>query len=288
MKLSTFLFLKQYICSQFNFLENMKRIFFLSALALVFVACNKSREDNKITFETFISDEICPVNPQDTVGGGCTVAIEFIYPTEFKDSTVLANVQQEIVAQMFGDEYVGSTPQEIITEYVNSERQNWLFMHDDFASALSREKRDVLLNYSTTLKDSICFNKGGILALQLTKSIYEGGAYGLTSSNFLLFNLQTGVLMTEDDIFEGDYNPVLSAVFDQKLKELLGSDEVGSATDSVMANGNFYADNEGITYRFHQDDIAFASLNSDEIDIFIPYEELKEVLKEESPLAVFW
>ena len=270
----------------------MRKFFYLTILALAFVACKRNIEENKIKFTAFVSDETCPVNPQDTVGGGCLVGIRLLYPVAFADTAVLRNIQQEIIAQMFGDEYVGSTPQKIIGEFVNSERENWQFAHDDFASALDRAKRDVLLSFNTTLSSDIRFNKGGVLAYEISKSMYEGGVHGLAGRNFLLFNLKTGNLMTEEDVFKGDYNQVLSAAFVKNLRELALSDNSDSDLadndfDDIFPNGNFYADDEGITYLFHKDEIVAFDLD-DDIEIFIPYKDIKAILRRDSPIAVFF
>ncbi|MDR1699454.1 MAG: RsiV family protein [Prevotellaceae bacterium] len=272
----------------------MKQIVYSIALAVIFTACCKKKDitENDITFETFIANETCPINPQDTVGGGCVIDITMVYPVAFADSAALGNIQQEIVGLMFGDEYFRSNPQEIINGYMEFEKENWQFTHNNFATALNRAKRDVLLNFNVTLHSEVRFNKGGVLAYLISKSMYEGGAHSLTGSNFLFFDLATGSRIIEDDIFEDNYNEMLAAIFARSLQESLGSDTDNVLADNdfenIFPNGNFYADEEGITYLFHQDEIAFADLSGDEIEIFIPYKDIKSILKRNSPIAVFF
>jgi len=271
----------------------MKHVFSFLALLVAFSACKKRNiEENKITFETFVANETCPINPQDTIGGGCVLDIVLVYPVAFADDIVLLNIQQEIIGQMFGDEYFRTNPQEIIDEYVSFEKENWQFTHNDFAMALDRAKRDVLLNFNITLHSDVRFNKGGVLAYEISKSMYEGGAHGLTGRNFLFFDLLTGNLITEEDIFENDFNEVLSAIFARSLRELVSFDESKNFLteddfENIFPNGNFFADEEGITYLFHQNEIVFFDL-ADGIEIFIPYKEIKSILRRDSAIAVFF
>ncbi len=271
----------------------MNRILPFIFLTMIFTACCKKQNitENNITFETFSANKVCYINPQDTVGGGCKLDIVLVYPTAFTDNAVLNNIQQGIIGEMFGDEYFHANPQSIVDEYVKLEQENWQLTHDDFTT-FDKAKRDVLLDFNVTICSELRYNKGGVLAYLVSKSIYEGGAHGLTGSKFLFFDLATGNVIVEEDIFEKDYNKVLAEIFTKNLKELLGTDNDNILADNdfenIFPNGNFYADEEGITYLFHQDEIAFADLSGNEIEIFIPYKDIQSILKSDSPISLFF
>ena len=128
----------------------------------------------------------------------------------------------------------------------------------------------------------ILMNGSHILSFYIDHYAFTGGAHGLQTREFTVVSLWTGKEIQLKDIFkEGSEERLITLISDkihlmnhmptnQSLKD------AGFFTDTIKPSENFYLTREGIGFYYNQYDIApYASGN---IDIFLPYSELKEVL----------
>lgn len=117
-----------------------------------------------------------------------------------------------------------------------------------------------------------------------------GGAHGLETRNFYNFDLKTGKLITENDLFKADYKSKLAELIKVRIveeskeyKDEKNSEPVTSLedtdfwTDSIKSNGNFYITDESINYVFNPYEIAPYYMGQTEVSL--PFNRLKDLLK---------
>ncbi|MEI6454759.1 MAG: RsiV family protein [bacterium] len=112
---------------------------------------------------------------------------------------------------------------------------------------------------------------------------FTGGAHGLETEEFFNLDLKTGRLFTLKDIFKDGSDEILSGILTRKLHELIKIPETqkltdaGYFTDTIKPTANFYLTENGIGFYYNQYDIAPYSFGP--ADVFLPFEEIKEILK---------
>lgn len=145
------------------------------------------------------------------------------------------------------------------------------------------------LNYAVMITDSIVYDQNNLLSFQVTNYSYEGGAHG--GMSLLCYLLTTdGKRLYESDLFIDDYYDVLKEILVQKIlkqnkvETLDALSELGYInTDGIVPNGNFYLSEGGITYVYGQYEIACYAMGISEV--YLPFAEIKHLLKENTPLT---
>jgi len=123
-----------------------------------------------------------------------------------------------------------------------------------------------------------------------------GGAHGLETRNYFNFDLKTGDLIKEKDLFKANYEFELAELIkkriveeskeykDQKNSEpIIDLEDTDYWTDSIKGNGNFYITDEGINYVFNPYEIAPYYMGQTEVSL--PFSRLKNLLKPNSIIA---
>ncbi|MDO4190313.1 MAG: hypothetical protein Q4D14_01320 [Bacteroidales bacterium] len=108
--------------------------------------------------------------------------------------------------------------------------------------------------------------------------LYYGGSQGQRRFNSYVFNLSTGARLTESDLFRDEEMTSLSALLTQTLTEL-----VEKTVDSVMPNGNFAVEEEGIRYRYDSYELnTFEIPAVESIDLMLPTEKVLPIMRTNS------
>ena len=97
---------------------------------------------------------------------------------------------------------------------------------------------------------------------------------------YLVFNPQTGTLVTEDDLFQEGYKDPVSALMRESLSATMADDKEALESimlDKVVPNGNFCPDDKGISWMFQPYDIAPYALGGISVDV--SWEKLTPYLK---------
>ena len=103
----------------------------------------------------------------------------------------------------------------------------------------------------------------GLLTYCCSANDYMGGAHGMYGESYTVFDTKTGAVVTEDDLFSGDWEETLNEMLeDQALEEYadLAEEEEVEIDDIFFGapypNGNFSVGKNGITWHYNPYDIA--------------------------------
>ena len=143
----------------------------------------------------------------------------------------------------------------------------------------------ISLNYEQVLHYQIILNESGILVLRCYNYEYTGGAHGMSYTNNFVFDLETGKLISIDEIFNKQWKNVLtsqiSSAISQDEPEFVGQlTKLGYWENEIEPNENWYINREGIGFYYNQYEIAPYVMGVS--DIFIPFSELEHIISKSS------
>ena len=271
--------------------------FGLIACMAVFFSCKKTQPvnvENEVTFDTIRMMNVYHLDG-DSTKPSCSLKIKYIAPVKFTDENILHRMQRELNVAVFEDELLGLvSPEEAAKKftlnYIQNYKEEAKTRFPDWAE--SHETEDYFSFYKT-IETTILYNNSDLLSYQISSMDYKGGANSYTAYKNVVVDMETGKLLTEEDIFEPGYEKALNKIIIDKIlaqnkakkpEDLLEYGYWG--IEDLTSNGNFSVDNKELTYIFSQGEYSAPSLG--EIRIVIPYREIYPILKSKSPISVFF
>lgn len=249
---------------------------------------------NNLAFDTVSIVDVYHLD-NDSTKPSCSLKINYITPSVYSDTAVLAKIQSELNNVAFeSNDYEHISPadaaKKYTADYIESYKSDVKRMFADWQE--SGETEDYF-SYYKTIDSEVLYDLSGILSYQVKSMDYKGGANSYTEYRNVVFDLKTGERLHEKDIFVAEYKKILDPLLLQKLydqnkvntvEELY---EIGySRIEDFTSNDNFWINEKGITYIFSQGDYSTPSIG--EIKVFFAYGEIKHILKDESPISIFF
>jgi len=233
---------------------------------------------------------------KDTTKGALSVDIEVEIPVDFADKNVLKSIRSTIISNLFGEDYIDhandSLVQLFISELVTEYREN----NGPLLAELDSTNRYSFNNEHTLSGFSLLSDKK-IYVYGIERYVNMGGAHGLETRNYYNFDLKTGALILEKDLFKTNFESDLANLIKKRIIEeskeskgdskatepILSLEDTDFWIDSIKPNGNFYITDEGINYVFNPYEIAPYYMGQTEVSL--PYSRLKNLLKPNSVIA---
>lgn len=231
----------------------------------------------------------------DTSKGALSVDIEVEIPVAFVNKDVLKSIRTNIISNLFGNDYISLTNDSLVMQFTKDlvtdykENNGPLLNKMDSSNIYSFNNEHVVTGFSL-LSDKKIYVYG------IERYVYMGGAHGLETRNYYNFDLKTGKIISEKDLFKPDYIPELSELIKKRIVEqsketkeskdtepILSLEDTDFWADSIKPNSNFYITDESINYVFNPYEIAPYYIGQTEVSI--PFNRLKNILKPNSIIA---
>jgi hypothetical protein len=279
----------------------MKKISIFFALAgvcylLLITGCKPKTGtiDNAVRFDSIQVNETYHLF-NDTTKPSCNLQIIFVYP-DFSGEQKLSELQSLFIEKMLGDSFSGLNPQQAIENYTKQYIEGFKQFENPAEDTTYAEEENIYIDetgysYYAKLKNTILYNQTGFVSFTVESLVYEGGAHSSKSIYGYVVNLATGELLSEDQFAGKNYRLNISSILANKIAEANGVhvedlENLGyTALSDITPNQNFTIDEDGITYYFNENEIAGTMVGI--IPVFIPYNELKVFLTQDSPLSLF-
>lgn len=227
----------------------------------------------------------------DTADGALAVDVKVEIPLAFNNQTVLDSVRATIISYLFGREYVVVPNDSLALHFALLLNDEYKANNEQLVSKLDN-KSTYSFNNEHTLEGFSLLNDKQIYSYGIERYVYMGGAHGLTTRTYLNFNLKTGKVITEADLFTDDYKAELSELIKRRIVEEIknekdteafhGLEDTDYWTDSIKPNGNFYITDESINYVFNPYEIAPYYLGQTEV--ILPFDRIRDLLRSENPI----
>ena len=225
----------------------------------------------------------------DTAKGALSVNITFEIPVAYTDNKVLDSIRATILSNLFGNEFIAIPNDSVAIKfaqglYADYKSNNGALVGQLDSSSLYSFNNEHSVEGFSLLSDKKIYSYG------IDRLIYMGGAHGLETRSYYNFDLSTGKLIKEKDLyiqnFEGPLtNIIKKCIVDQspEIKSIEDLEESVYWTDSIKPNGNFFITDESIKYVFNPYEIAPYAFG--ETEVSITFESLKAILKPNSVIS---
>jgi hypothetical protein len=136
---------------------------------------------------------------------------------------------------------------------------------------------------------SVKHNFNNILVTEIAFYDYLGGAHGNGSLSYQVFDLTSGKQITLDGIFQNSSKDKLNTMITDKIikyfKEMSPNVDIQSDSGGYEATSNFYVNTAGIGFYYNTYELGgLGGYVTGAADIFIPFDEIKKMLKTDSPI----
>ncbi len=266
----------------------MKKITICLFAMLTLVACQKKQA---VETEQFTAEETIYLDGQE--GDSLYIHFEIEYPIALENTLALQPIQHGITTHLFGERYAAKPIQEAMqavielykTEYIRNNKMlaDELAMQDADLTNEDLEAGKYSFSEVEILTGRVMNVQNGIFSYGMEQYVYTGGAHGVSNRYFYNYDLQTGALISEDDIFVEGYENALANILRQNLvaqnPETQVLDDLYQTeydVDKIVPNDNFYFTEEGIIYVFNPYEIAPYAYG--ETEIFVGTNDIKELL----------
>ena len=229
---------------------------------------------------------------KDTTKGALSVDLDIEIPIAFTDSLVLKSIRNVIITNLFGANYIHYSNDSMVQLFSKNIYTEYKENNEPLLQELDSTNRYSFNNEHTLSGFSLLSDKK-IYVYGIERYVYMGGAHGLETRNYYNFDLKTGKLITENDLFNANYKIELIKLIKARIVEeskeikdekdaepILNLEDTDYWTDSIKPNGNFYITDEGINYVFNPYEIAPYYLGQTEVTL--PYKRLTGILKPNS------
>ncbi len=231
----------------------------------------------------------------DSTKPSCSLKVKYLYPAKYTDTQILQKIQGELnFAFMEDEKYEKLLPVDAVNQYVKDYIENYKNdAKEQFPNWQESGDSEDYFSYYKSLDSKVVFDMSNIISYQISSMDYKGGANSSTAFRNVVIDLKSGDILSEKDIFTGDYRGALNALLIRKVVE---QNKVQKPEDLIefgywgiedlASNNNFLVDNKGITYIFNPGEYSAPTLG--EIRISLSYEELMLILKKDSPISIFF
>ena len=272
--------------------QTFKLFIFLFFSMLLMISCqtkSKQTVENNILFDSIQVNQIYHLlyNPNNP---NCNLQLSFTFPADFYDNEILKKLQKNFVLSYFGEKYKDLSPNKAIVQYTEDYLQAYKELELDFKKEQNKKEESNWYSYYEMTSNEIMFNQNEIISYTIYFENYTGGAHGSHTCTNHVINLQTGNLITEEDIFVENYQEDLAQILvntiaeQREVENIKDLENIGYfSIEEIYPNGNFLINKNGITYTFNEYEIAAYVVGMTQV--FLPFNEISFLLKQDSPIA---
>lgn len=255
------------------FIKYMKKLFSYSVLLVavtLLAACNR-----ELQTKTFALEESVPA---ENIDASCEISCSFDYVTGGVSPEIMDRINGSIVANhILFEESDGCTDVvEACKTWVEQTKNSYSGEGEDV------DEEDAWMynfEFSRSGEFSGACKSRHLQTYTGTDYDYTGGAHGYTGVGHDVFDMTTGEIVAEADLFVEDYEVGVAELLAASLEGYLT--EEGDDEDVMFSmpepNGNFAVSEEGITWTYNPYEIAPYSMGI--IDLTVSWADLKPFLK---------
>lgn len=223
--------------------------------------------------------------PKDANSPIAEIELTLIFPEDkYFQAGIVDSVKQLIADSFFGDNFYEDNPDSMLTHFETEYFTNYKEQNEDWYS------KGTSFNWQKTVNMSVVYNSNYLVCFEYLKYAYSGGAHGMTNIAFDLINLNSGNILTYNDIFEEGTMDTLTAIItrqlrnDYKIPDDVPLKKAGFFVDDVAPNHNIFINGNGIGFLYNSYEIA--PYSNGQTNIFLEFNEIKGFLKKGTPVSM--
>ena len=245
----------------------IKRLPFIAALLLL-GACN--------SFKAGLYEDNLSMPLREGSADSLQFSVSLEYPLKGLSAEALERLENTLLTTAFDLEEQPGTLEETAIRYRENLVDEYFTENGnpELEAPVKTWNDEITGRFEPAWKDKLCYS--------LTYYAFRGGAHGLYTITYLVFDRKTGALLTEDDLFREGYREPVSALMRESIRQSILDLEQPDmleaiAFENVAPNGNFLPDEKGLSWLFQPYDIAPYAMGALSADV--SWEQLKPYLK---------
>jgi hypothetical protein len=206
------------------------------------------------------------------------IQLGMLLPGESANPLISDSLIHLMLVKFTGKQVRITQPEKLLDGMKQVYFENYLYTNE----GIYKETMASSFNWQSLKFLHILMNGLHVLSFYIDHYAFTGGAHGLQTREYTVVNLWTGKEVRLKDIFKENSETQLSSILSDKIHEknhlptTQSLKDAGFFTDTIKPTDNFYITREGIGFFYNQYDIA--PYTSGSIDVFIPFNELKDLL----------
>ena len=235
----------------------MKHKFLFIIAALVLMTACGSGEDSPVTMVS----HTYTLHTQDTLNPLTVLYMNFKVEWPCREDSAIEAIRRDVTARLFGVDAVDRTIEEAMLLYSDTLRRQYReeFAIDESVDPEEGDYGKIYHDMVLSIDDPCeCF---------LNFEMYEEESnsfapHGTHETYYYCYDRRSGEWITEDKLFQGDYQPVLTKLITEAIwrsyrsRGAVGSlEQIGLDVEQAEPNGNFYISEDCITYFYQENEI---------------------------------
>lgn len=272
----------------------MGKFYLIILMAAFLSACSGTKEDvaKSVKFENFTKDTVCYIS-SSTNAPSLKVRVEAELPVTCPNVELLSQMQKLVGSAIIGHDTTAIVPDKTLGMYVQKCVNDYKSLEKEYNIIKDTLAEGNIVpnsfNWEIGLKGVVSYSDKGILCYQTEKETFTDGEHRSNFINCYNISVVDGHIIGLNDIFDDNYEEIITPSIISKLKEQYKSDNLSSIgffdEDEICPSQNFSIDNEGITFIYNPGDIALKGLGG--IKVNLSFQELTVVVKPESFIMEF-
>ena len=247
-------------------------LFLLTAIAFV-TSCSQN-----VRFKKF------EVQKKEVTAGSaeCAIDVQFLFPVKYANKTALTQLQQNLLALIFGENFKELDGQAAVSEFVNQTISEFKLNAQGLEEFAYSEE--------WYLNSDIIYNNKDLLSYAVERYTYTGGAHGLETVEYFLFDMKTGNRIDQFEIFSEVSKNEISELLKSKIKQDNGFANEDKMVahgylfpEKIVPNNNFCVTDSSLIFMFNPYEIAAYSVGTTQVEL--KFEEIKTFLIKNNPLS---
>lgn len=254
----------------------------LSVLSFILiVGCTEDKKDKKNTEEklTLTTDTLTlnirtPLN--ETAEYGMEMSMNIEWPKKAVTEDALIRMQKSISGLLFGSDLattdvkfaINAYNSRAIEQYMEENSPENVYFDEEGNYFYTNWREDITGKFLEPYKNMVSY----------LKYIYgySGGAHGQDTLNGITFDLKTGKVIRNGDLFTENYEIRLTESLRANLLNSIDNQDM-LFEKNILPHDNFFLTSTGITYIYQRYEIAPYVMGI--IEVNIPWNDLKDILK---------
>ncbi len=208
-----------------------------------------------------------------------------LMPSEKNDKALNDLLLQVIFKNMRGDTIERKYAYKGFTDFYAEQQKQYFDNYKEMMRGETFEPNQTefdMSNYYAASDMGLVWNDGKLLSLAFHTSAYSGGAHGNYGTSYISVDLTKKKVLTLKDIFKAGFEKPLDALLEKvaRKKYTISAKETLDSyflVEEIHANNNFAVTPKGIMFNYVPYEIA--SYAQGEIQLFVPFEDMKAFLK---------
>jgi len=203
-----------------------------------------------------------------------------LYPTDNDNNLAYIEFKRILDKEFFKLDYSNKSILTKLQESINSSLKHYKEMEKDFTE---NPDNATFYNWDVSYSSTILFNDFNIVTYCIDSYEYLGGAHGLGTSQYIVFDIKNAKQLKLSDIFQSGFENQIKELLLKKMREQQGVktnselEELGYSLDGIKPTDNFFVIGAGIGFFYNSYEIAPYVMGATEI--ILPFKDLKSLLK---------